>query len=266
MFYWFSKILTFAMQPSSLAALAMAQGIRLLVRRPESRWGRRLAWGGLAWYVIAGLSPLPNALVMPLEERFAHLPAPQQSDKFKGIIILGGFEDGSVSNGRGQLAVNEAAERLMQAVLLAKDLPDTKVVFTGGVGSMWGGEEATGPVSRYLMASGIAADRIVIEGRSRSTYENGVFSAEILTPKPGERWLIVTSAYHMPRAIGVFRKAGFDVTAYPVDYQTRDAADLTTLSERIPSGLLGADLAVREWVGLVAYRATGRTDELLPGP
>ena len=104
----------------------------------------------------------------------------------------------------------------------------------------------------------------MLESQSRDTYENAVYCAGMLRPKPGERWLLVTSAFHMPRAVGVFRKAGFDVTAYPVDYQTTGTIELASLSDRLPSGLIGVDVVVREWAGLIAYWATGRMDELMP--
>jgi uncharacterized SAM-binding protein YcdF (DUF218 family) len=126
--------------------------------------------------------------------------------------------------------------------------------------------EATGPVSRFLQDAGVAADRIIVEGRSRNTHENAVFTRDIVKPKPGDRWYLVTSAYHMPRSMGLFRKAGFDVTAYPVDYRTRGPQDLTRLFERIPGGLARTDLGANEWIGLVAYRLLGRIDDVLPAP
>ncbi len=266
MFYWLAKILTFLFQPSSLAALAIAAGVRSLVRRPDSRWGRRLALGGLAWVVVAGVLPVGNLVIIPLEERFAHLPRPKPSDNYKGIIILGGAEDGWVSEGRGQLALNEAAERFTEAVRLARELPGTKVMFTGGVGSMWGGQEATGSVMRFLLDAGIAAERIETEAVSRNTHENALMASEVLKPRPGDRWLLVTSAYHMPRSIGLFRKAGFDVSAYPVDFRTRDKTDFKRPFDRLSAGLIRADTAVNEWIGLVAYRLTGRIDDLFPAP
>ena len=113
---------------------------------------------------------------------------------------------------------------------------------------------------------GIPRARFQVEERSRNTVENAVYSKALAAPKPGERWLLVTSAYHMPRAIGAFRKAGFDVDAYPVDYRTAGAEDLLIPFEDAASGLRRTDIAAREWIGLLAYRLVGRTDALFPGP
>lgn len=109
-------------------------------------------------------------------------------------------------------------------------------------------------------------DRLILEERSRNTRENARFSAELANPKPGERWLLVTSAWHMPRAVGCFRRAGFPVTAYPVDYRTAGPRDATRFNTFASDGLLEFDLAVKEWIGLVAYKLAGYTDAWMPGP
>ena len=119
---------------------------------------------------------------------------------------------------------------------------------------------------RLFEALGIAPDRITAEEQSRNTIENAVFSRLIAQPKPGERWLLVTSAFHMPRAIAAFRAAGFPVEAYPVDWRTRGPIDATRLFSSVAVGLAQTDLAMHEWVGLLAYRLTGKTTELFPAP
>lgn len=262
-----SKILALLAQPSSLAVLAILAGLWLMRRDGGRRGARRLAWGGVLALIAGGFTPLGNVLVIPLEQRFASTPAPQPGDRVDGIILLGGFEDGWVSNGRGGLGLNEAAERVTEGLRLALRHPQAKVVFTGGVGGLIAhNEEATEPVAQFLMDAGVARERIVLEGRSRNTYENALFTRDLVKPAAGERWYLVTSAYHMPRAMGLFRKAGFDVIAYSVDYRTRGPEDVTRFFERIPQGLQRLDLGANEWLGLIAYRALGRIDELFPGP
>jgi uncharacterized SAM-binding protein YcdF (DUF218 family) len=113
---------------------------------------------------------------------------------------------------------------------------------------------------------GVGAERLLLEDRSRNTSENARFSMQLAAPKAGERWLLVTSAYHMPRSIGLFRRVGFPVEAYPVDWRTGGAADLLRPFDRSSEGLRRADIAMREWVGLLVYWLTGRTSELFPGP
>ena len=113
---------------------------------------------------------------------------------------------------------------------------------------------------------GIARERLVAEDKSHNTVENARFSKALADPKPGERWLLVTSAYHMPRAIGIFRQAGFPVEAYPVDWRTRGAIDLMMPFDSLTGGLRRTDTAVREWVGLFAYWITGQSAALFPAP
>lgn len=267
MFHLASKVFWLFAQPSSLAVILIVAGLVVLAVTRRRRLGSALAWSGLALLLVGGLLPVGNYLVLPLEERFAGAPLPPPNEPVAGIVILGGFEDGWVSGGRAGLAVNEAAERLTEGVRLARRWPDAKVVFTGGVGGLIArGSDAAGPVGDYLRDVGIAQERVVLEPEARNTFENAVFTLRLVEPKAGERWLLVTSAFHMPRSVGVFRKAGFDVTAVPVDYRTRDRRDLIRVFDSVPDGLKRFDLGVREWIGLVAYWLAGRTDRLFPSP
>ena len=259
------KIAVIILQPSFLAALAMAAGLTLLTLSHRRRLALRLAWGGLLYLIVFGIVPLGNALILPLEQHLANAPIPKPGDDITGIIILGGFEDGWVTAGRGQLTVNESAERLTEGVKLARALPASKVLFSGGVGAIWnGGETAAGPVADYLAAVGINRSRVLLEGRSRNTIENATYSAELVHPAANENWVLVTSAYHMPRALGLFRKAGFTIRPWPVDYRTRGWQDVWRFSDRLPAGHQRLDLAVTEWAGLIAARLSGHIERLFP--
>lgn len=267
MFYFATKIFWLFVQPSSLSVIAMATGLGVLALTRRRRLGFTLAFSGLALMLAGGFLPLGNYLVLPLEERFAKVELPSASEPVAGIIILGGFEDGWVSAGRPGLAVNEAAERLTEGVRLARRWPQAKFVFTGGVGGLMGqGSDAAGPVGQFLEDVGVARGRIVLEPRALNTFQNATFTRDLVKPNANEKWLLVTSAYHMPRSVGVFRSVGFNVIAAPVDYRTRDSRDLVRMFASIPAGLERLDLGVREWIGLIGYRLTGRTDALVPGP
>lgn len=267
MFFTLSKILFLFAQPSSVLLLASLVGLLLSANRRWAVIGRRLAVIGVMGVGLGGFLPVGNALLFPLEERFGgRVAAEPPAGAFAGIIMLGGFEDGWVSSGRGGLGLNEAAERLIEGVRLARRLPEAKVVFTGGVGNLFWGIDMGKPVRDHLLDAGIAPDRIVIENHSRNTWENGIYTRDLVRPKPGERWLLVTSAFHMPRAIGVFRRVGFDVVPFPVDFRTRDAGDLRRPLESMPRGLERLDLAAKEWIGLVAYRLSDMTSALFPAP
>lgn len=267
MFYYASKLFWLIVQPSSLAIIAIGLGLAVIALTRHLRFGLRLATGGLAFLLAAGFLPLGNWAVIPLENRFSGVALPAAGEQVAGIIILGGFEDGWVSSGRGGLAINEAGERLTEGVRLARRYPQARVVFTGGVAGLLATQKAAAePIRQFLEDVGIDGSRIVLEDRSRNTYQNALFTRDLVKPQPGGKWLLVTSAYHTPRSVGVFRHAGFDVIPAPVDYRTRDSDDAYRMFESVPSGLQRLDLAVREWIGLAAYWLTGRTGAIFPAP
>jgi uncharacterized SAM-binding protein YcdF (DUF218 family) len=230
-----------------------------------ARAGRRIAITALILLGVAGWSPFGNAIILPLEERFP--PWDESRGAPAGIISLGGALDTIVSPVRGEVALNEAAERMTAIAELARRFPNARIVFSGGSGRIiYDGISEASLAARLFASFGIAKERIALEDKSRDTDENGRFTKELVQPKPGERWLLVTSAHHMPRAIGVFRAAGFPVEAFPVDYRTRGAVDLLRPFSTLGDGLRRTDTAMREWVGLLMYRMVGRTEELFPAP
>jgi uncharacterized SAM-binding protein YcdF (DUF218 family) len=264
MFFVLSKILGLLVLPSNLLIALGVLGL-VLTRTRWSRAGRRAMAASIVLLAVAGLSPLGNALIIPLEDRFP--PWDSSHGPPDGIVVLGGAIDEIVSHTRPDSELNEAAERMTAAVALALRYPQARIVFTGGSGRLVadGNSEADVAV-RLLESLGVPADRIVAEDRSRTTAENAVFTKELVKPKPTDLWLLVTSAHHMPRAIGVFRQVEFKVEAYPVDWRTRGAVDLVRPFTTLGDGLRRTDTAMREWVGLIAYRLTGRSAELFPRP
>ena len=268
MFFILSKILGFFTLPSDIAVTIAALGAVLLFTRFQ-RAGRRLATLGLVLLLIAGLSPLGNALMLPLEERFPRWDAARDATQGApaGIIVLGGAIGPEISAARGTPDLNESAERVTAVADLARKYPAARIIYSGGNARLvlMGGIEADYAVTLFE-SFGIPRARIETERASRNTIENAAFSKQMAKPKPGERWLLVTSAYHMPRSIGVFRHVGFPVEAYPVDWRTRGAIDLAMPFESITAGLRRTDTALHEWIGLIAYRALGHTSELFPAP
>ena len=264
MFFFLAKILGFFALPSNILISLGIIGVVLMATR-FARTGRRLAIASVLLIAIAGWSPLGNALILPLEERFPPWDASHGAPT--GIISLGGALDTVVSTTRGEVALNEAAERLTVMAELVRRYPEAHVVFSGGSGRLiYDGATEAELAARLFESFGIPKQRVILEGKSRDTDENARFTKELVLPKPGERWLIVTSAHHMPRAVGSFRGAGFPVEAYPVDYRTRGAIDLLRPFSNVGDGLRRTDTAAREWVGLVVYRMTGRSAELFPAP
>lgn len=262
LFFYVSKLVWVVVQPSSLIALLLVGGLALAFWR--RRWGLRLIALGAAGYVIAGFSPLGSWLVIPLEDRFAR---PDLSRPVDGIIVLGGSIDTLVSKARGVTALNEAAERLSEGAALARQFPEASLVFTGGTGDiLYDSLREAGAAEALFVRLGIAPERVLLERQARNTAENAALTKALIAPEPDDRWLLVTSAFHMPRAVGAFRAVGMEVIPWPVDYRTRGAADAWRLFPRASEGLRRVDLAAKEWAGLLAYYITGRIGTLLPAP
>lgn len=264
MFYFVSKILWFFVTPSNLLVSIAILGLALNGRGP-ALWGRRLATAGIAGLLVAGLSPFGNLLILPLEERFPAFH--DDGTPVAGIVVLGGTYDSEVTNSRGQMALNESGERILALAELVHRYPRARIIYSGG-GSEFTPDttpEAT-LVEQTVGAMNIDPKRIEYERRSLNTWENAVYSRAIARPARGERWLLVTSAFHMPRAMGVFRKAGFDVTAYPVDFRTAGTVSLLRPFGFVGEGLRRTDIAAKEWIGLAAYAVSGRTNGVFPGP
>ena len=265
MFFPLSKLIFFVLTPSNFLILLGLLGCLLLFTEFGRGIGRVLTVAGFLGLLVAGLSPLPAWILAPLENRF---PAFSEDERpVAGIVVLGGAVEADTSIGRDQITVNEAGEREIALADLARRYPQARLVFSGGSGSMRDDAVSEAEiVSRFADTLGVPRNRLILEQQSRNTRENALFSARMVQPKPDERWLLVTSAWHMPRSVGCFRKAGFDVTAYPVDYRTNWPRDAYRLNSFASTGLGELDIGVKEWIGMIAYRFAGYTDEVMPAP
>jgi uncharacterized SAM-binding protein YcdF (DUF218 family) len=184
-----------------------------------------------------------------------------------GILVLGGGMERESEGGAAVMAA-AASDRMAEALALAQRFPEARIVFSGGSADLMpGGSTTEGAAARrFLHEAGIDDARVTIEDASRNTAENARFTAAVVGPAPGETWLLVTSAFHMPRAIGSFRAAGWDPLPWPTDYRTRGYGDLIRPVGAPSRGFTLVNLAAKEWAGLVVYRLTGRTSALFPGP
>src|ERR1700740_1675166 len=203
--------------------------------------GRRLLVAAVVLLAICGFSPLGNWLLYPLEQRFPPWDAARGVPD--GIIVLGGSIEPELSAAHGRAALTHAADRLIAAAALARRYPNARIVFSGGNANLV--SDDTAKEADYALSLfeslGIPKERLTMERRSRNTQENAEFSKALVNPKDGERWLLVTSAYHMPRSVGLFRKAGFAVEPYPVDWRVGGRDDLMSWSNVAIEGVGGSD-------------------------
>lgn len=262
MFYILSKLFWMVAQPINLAAIL----ILLALLGMALRW-RKAAMLAMtvAFLVIAvpAWTSVGALMLKPLESRFVRPDPPPEA--VSGIIVLGGGLEGGINLVRGGYELNTGGDRFVEAAILARRYPEVPIVVSGGSGALLlsgEGDAATAP--RLLSALGVEPDRLRLEERSRNTWENALYSRDLVSPEPGETWLLVTSAFHMPRAVSLFRKAGFDIVAWPADYRAAGNERPGLSTDNPLDSLENTTIALREWIGLLAYRATGRIDAILP--
>jgi uncharacterized SAM-binding protein YcdF (DUF218 family) len=264
-FYYISKVAWFFATPSNLLISLILLGLILALFKRLRSFGIGVSLVCTLATIALGLLPVASYVLLPLEERFP--PFRDDGKPVDGIILLGGSVEAADSASRGMIVSNESAERVLDTIQLAQRYPNALILISGGGGTVFGDGAAEAPIiADYFRSVGIDPARMLVEDRSRTTSENAVFSRALAKPQEGDRWLLVTSAWHMPRAIGVFEKADFPVAPYPVDFRTGGGSNNHRPFAFISEGLRRLDLGTKEWVGLIGYYATGRTSRLFPGP
>ena len=265
MVYFLSKAFWLVVQPGNLLALLVVLGALLLFTRWR-RLGRRIVvLAGLLLAIIAIL-PVGEWLLTPLENRFP--PLIRMPDHVDGIIMLGGAESTLLTAERRQPILNDHAERFLAFADLARRYPEAKLVFTGGGLSLDDGRFREADAAREVLQwMGMDTGRVIFERESRNTFENVADSKALVHPAPDETWILVTSAFHMPRAVGLFRAQGWPVIPDPVDYQTGTGQyGAAGFGIDLAGHLDLLSLAVKEWIGLIANRVMGHSESLVPGP
>ena len=203
---------------------------------------------------FVGLFPVGDWVLAPLENTYPENPP---LDDVRGIIVLSGAENLSVSASRQQAVLNDASERLLSFVVLARRFPDAQLLFTGGSGSLLRQELKGADVARRLLIDqGIDISRVEFERESRNTYENALLSQKIVG-EDREKWVIITSSSHMPRAMRVFCKIGWEVMPYPVDFRTSSPVEFR-LGWNIERSLRLISLGLKERIGTMVYWLTDK--------
>lgn len=261
LFFWASKLVWFLISPFNFILLLLVSAWLLLLFKAK-RLVTPLMGGIVLMLMLIALFPIGNWLLYPLEKRFK--TNPELPGSIEGIVVLAGALEPEHSALWGQTEANSAVERELAFMKMAKAYPDAILVYTGGSSNLIRQEFKAADAAKSLFEEhGLDTSRIIFEREARNTHENAILSLERVNPRLDLPWVLITSAYHMPRSVGIFCKAGWPVIPYPVDHQTHPV-----LQFRIGYSLGGhmneLELAIHEWLGLVAYRLTGKTTSLLP--
>ena len=257
MLHYLSKLTALLWQPLTwVAALLVIGVVFLYLHSPKLRlWGRRLCAASAGLLLLLGWQPLPESLVKILEDR--HNAPSGDLSRFAGMVVLGGAFRSDDGRDRGQPALGCAGERVVLPVPIMNKYQHMRLLFTGGNASLFSQADAEATVAKsYFERMGTDMSRVLLESRSRNTYENAAFSVAVPGVDKAQPWLLVTSASHMPRALATFRKIGWNVTAFPVDYHSQ--RDTRWLHYSLFGGIDAWQLALREYLGWIVYRVTGR--------
>jgi uncharacterized SAM-binding protein YcdF (DUF218 family) len=263
MFFALSKFLWFLIQPLNFVALLLiGSGIASWRGMAgTARWARVLA---MCMLISPVLVPIDKWLLVPLEQRFlAPDPMPKLVD---GIILLGGAQRPSLSAYWKQPELNASAETLTTFLALARRYPQAKLVFSGGSGDIFRQNLSEAETVRlFFKQQGFDDSGVLYENKSRNTYENALFSQRLVQPQKNQTWLMITNARTIPRAMGIFRKLGWNVVPIPADHTVVPGGDwqpqlnLAIAFTQINEGL-------HEWLGMIAYYFSGKSGDLFPAP
>jgi len=256
-----AKFLAFATQPLAWAALLLVLALLRMQgkTRANSHRGRGLIFSALLVLLVQGWEPLPDALLRQLETTYPAQQPGASLKNFTGVIVLGGaLEPSYVLKGNNQPALNSAAERMTMPLSLLRQHPHLRLLFTGGEGELFAhGLSEAERAKLFFDSMGVPPQQVVYESKSRTTFENATLSAVLPGINPSQPWLLLTSASHMPRAMAAFKKAGWNVTPYPVDFQSGEATPWSQYS--MAQGARKWKLALHEIFGLWAYQLSGKS-------
>ena len=260
-FFFLSKLVWMITSPDSLLLILLLIAWALLWRG-KNQSAKRVLGFVVGILLIVSLFPVGEWILYPLEIRFPENPVlPQKGD---GIIVLGGTENDFLSTEWHQVELGDATERLLAFETLARRYPDAKLVFSGGSGSMvYQGYKGADVAKMVFEQQGMNVSHVTFESESRNTYENAVFSKVMAKPIPGENWILITSAFHIPRSVGIFCRVGWPIIPYPVDHYTWPG-NLFRVDLDLANHLRILSIGIKEWLGLMTYYTTGKTATLFP--
>lgn len=261
LFFYSSKIIWMLISPYNLFAILLTLGLLLLLFNFQKQAKVLLSFLTLGVLILSFFS-IGDLMLYPLESRFQHNPElPGQVD---GIIVLGGSVLPSASKEWQQLETNSFAERLISFFQLAQKYPQARLVFTGGSASMKPNQPSEAEIIQdFFHKAGLQEERLILENRSRNTAENATLTKQLLEPKSDENWILITTAYHMPRSVGLFCQQGWPTFPYPVDHQTVPSR-MYDINFNLSDHANNLEAAIHEWLGLLAYYLTGKIDSILP--
>ncbi len=262
MFFALSKIFWALAQPLNALCLLALVGFAVRFFRPRA--GQGIMMAALAGILFFGITPVGPWAVTWLERQY---PTPETLPaKIDGIIVLGGAFESYLTQKTGHIVANGDIERVFCFVAIAKAHPESKLVFSGGSGDILNPDARESEDAKaFFKLAGLEGREILYETKSRNTYENAFYTKEMVEPKAGQEWVVVTSAFHMPRTMGIFGALGWPVTPYQCDPKTDGTYGFFNRLPNVTANFTALNIAIKEMIGLIVYYATGKSAFILPG-
>ena len=261
LFFYISKLVWLFFSPDSLLLILMIFSL-ILLYIGEARLAKITLSITSLLLVLIAFFPIGEWLLYPLESRFQTNPTLPK--KIDGIIVLSGAENPELSSIWKQVELNAAAERDLTFIRLAKKYPNSKLIFTGGSGSLTKQEFKGADIAEKMFRQlDFNTGKIIFERDSRNTYENIIYSKNIIKPNKNENWILITTGWHMPRSVGISCKSGWPVIPFPVDHQTKKD-DLFRIDFDLSKNLKTLKTGMKEWMGLFAYYLSRKTTAFFP--
>lgn len=261
LFFYISKLIWLLFSPDSLLLILIILSLTLLYLG-ETRLAKKILTTTSLLLILIALFPIGEWLLYPLESRFQTNPT--LPEKIDGVIVLSGAEKPELAHIWNQVELGSSAERVLSFIKLAHQYPKSKLIFTGGTGSLINQEYKAADVAKILFQEQeFDIERIIFERKSRNTYENIINSKNIVKPNKNEKWILITTGWHMPRSVGISCKADWSVIPFPVDHQTKKG-DLFRIDFNLSKNLETLKMGIKEWLGLFAYYLSGKTTSLFP--
>jgi uncharacterized SAM-binding protein YcdF (DUF218 family) len=210
----------------------------------------------LILFLFFGYTPLSNFLLNKLEDFIKPSKYPVQ--QLKGIVVLGGsFNSGLQSKERNEVLLNSSAERLTKVLEIYNKNPKLLILFSGFSGELKPqGWSESDMAKKFFLEQGVRSENLIFENKSRNTFENIIYSKDIIKNYKGT-WGLITSASHMPRSYFGFKRQGIILEPIIVDFKT-GTSPIFWISFNIGSGLSNWSTLLHEVVGISYYKITGK--------
>jgi len=257
MFFYLSKIFWTFFNPINLLVILLLIGIFFQLIRKKIY--KRIYQINLILFFLIVFFPTGTFLLWKLENTY-----PKQeiiNNDIDGVLILGAGIDEFMTHEYKQMILNDRIERITESAKIIKKFPNAKIIYSGGNGTFSKPELGSDEVANiFYKQLGVNTDRIIFENKSRNTYENFIFSKKFIDTDE-EKWLLITSAYHMKRAMSVAKKLNLNLIPYPVDFTLQKDFKWKFWYHKINFlyNMNNFQLASHEYIGLIVYYLTKKS-------